>query len=145
MVVSLGRDDAKEHLRLTCLVSTGIIDGRMIAESIIAAAAELGPMRVPVVVRLQGTNSEAGLKLVSHSPYHTRGLLTRVNVAGKVKSRFAYRGRVWSRCAVSGEAGEWRELGFATIGQITRKEPLAKHQSRKLRLIFLSHVTRATE
>ena len=37
----------------------------MIAESIIAAASELGPLRVPMVVRLQGTNSEAGLKLVS--------------------------------------------------------------------------------
>lgn len=36
----------------------------MIAESIIAAASELGPLRVPMVVRLQGTNAEAGLKLV---------------------------------------------------------------------------------
>lgn len=36
----------------------------MIAESIIAAASDMGPMRVPVVVRLQGTNSEEGLKLV---------------------------------------------------------------------------------
>lgn len=39
----------------------------MIAESIIGAAAELGPMKVPVVVRLQGTNSQEGLKLVSSS------------------------------------------------------------------------------
>lgn len=37
----------------------------MIAESIIGAASELGPMRVPVVVRLQGTNSAEGLKMVS--------------------------------------------------------------------------------
>lgn len=37
----------------------------MIAESIIGAASELGPMKVPVVVRLQGTNSQEGLKLVS--------------------------------------------------------------------------------
>lgn len=36
----------------------------MIAESIIGAASELGPMRVPVVVRLQGTNSAKGLELV---------------------------------------------------------------------------------
>lgn len=39
----------------------------MIAESIIAAASELGPLCVPMVVRLQGTNSEAGLKLVSNA------------------------------------------------------------------------------
>jgi succinyl-CoA synthetase beta subunit len=37
----------------------------MIAESIVAAAKEIGGFKVPVVVRLQGTNSEKGLKLVS--------------------------------------------------------------------------------
>ncbi|KAF4446209.1 hypothetical protein F53441_10185 [Fusarium austroafricanum] len=42
----------------------GITNCSMIAESIIAAASELGPLRVPVVARLQGTNSEAGLKLL---------------------------------------------------------------------------------
>lgn len=36
----------------------------MIAESIIAAAKEIGSFKLPVVVRLQGTNSEEGLKLV---------------------------------------------------------------------------------
>lgn len=36
----------------------------MIAESIIGAASEMN-IHVPMVVRLQGTNSEAGLKLVS--------------------------------------------------------------------------------
>lgn len=44
----------------------------MIAESIIAAAEELGPLAHPMVVRLQGTNSEAGLKLVRiHLPYRS--------------------------------------------------------------------------
>jgi succinyl-CoA synthetase beta subunit len=43
----------------------GITRCDMIAESIIAAAKELGPFRVPLVARLQGTNSEAGLKMVS--------------------------------------------------------------------------------
>jgi succinyl-CoA synthetase beta subunit len=38
----------------------------MIAESIIGAASELGSFPVPVVVRLQGTNSEKGLKMVRH-------------------------------------------------------------------------------
>lgn len=47
------------------LILTGITRCDMIAESIIAAAAEIGPLKVPIVVRLQGTNSEAGLKLVS--------------------------------------------------------------------------------
>lgn len=42
----------------------GIIRCDMIAESIIGAAKELGSFRVPMVVRLQGTNSEEGLKLV---------------------------------------------------------------------------------
>lgn len=37
----------------------------MIAKSIIGAASELGPMKVPIVARLQGTNSAEGLKLVS--------------------------------------------------------------------------------
>ncbi|KAM0550574.1 hypothetical protein ACHAPJ_008832 [Fusarium lateritium] len=43
----------------------GITRCDMIAESIIAAASELGPLRVPMVARLQGTNSEAGLKLLA--------------------------------------------------------------------------------
>lgn len=43
----------------------GIIKCDMIAESIIGAATELGPFPVPIVVRLQGTNSEEGLRLVS--------------------------------------------------------------------------------
>ncbi|KAJ3953602.1 hypothetical protein N0V92_009922 [Colletotrichum tropicale] len=43
----------------------GITRGDMIAESIIGAATELGPLKVPMVVRLQGTNSELGLKMVS--------------------------------------------------------------------------------
>ena len=46
-------------------VKIGITRCDMIAESIIGAASQLGPMRVPVVVRLQGTNSAEGLKLVS--------------------------------------------------------------------------------
>lgn len=41
----------------------------MIAEAIVAAAAEMGGFKCPVVVRLQGTNSEKGLKLVS-KPVH---------------------------------------------------------------------------
>lgn len=36
----------------------------MIADSIIGATKELGTMRVPLVVRLQGTNSAEGLKIV---------------------------------------------------------------------------------
>ena len=44
----------------------------MIAESIIGAAEELGPLRVPMVVRLQGTNSPEGLKMVS--PHETSPL-----------------------------------------------------------------------
>lgn len=48
--------------RLT--IGAGIIRCDMIAESIIGAAAELGPLRVPVVVRLQGTNAAEGLKMV---------------------------------------------------------------------------------
>lgn len=43
----------------------GIVRCDMIAEAIVAAAAELGGFKCPVVIRLQGTNSEKGLKLVS--------------------------------------------------------------------------------
>ncbi|KAE9381112.1 hypothetical protein N431DRAFT_322172, partial [Stipitochalara longipes BDJ] len=45
----------------------GIIRCDMIAESIIAAAAANGPLRVPLVVRLQGTNSEEGMKMIDES------------------------------------------------------------------------------
>ncbi|KAJ5204612.1 succinate-CoA ligase [Penicillium cinerascens] len=42
----------------------GIIRCDMIAECIIAAAKALGPSKVPVVVRLQGTNSQKGLEML---------------------------------------------------------------------------------
>ncbi|KAH6973949.1 succinyl-CoA synthetase-like protein [Ilyonectria destructans] len=42
----------------------GIIKCDIIAESIIGAAQELGPLRVPLVVRLQGINSAEGLKIL---------------------------------------------------------------------------------
>ncbi|KAI3229247.1 hypothetical protein DTO012A9_4971 [Penicillium roqueforti] len=45
----------------------GIVRCDMIAEAIIAAAAEMGGFKCPVVVRLQGTNSEKGLELVERS------------------------------------------------------------------------------
>lgn len=48
---------------------SGIIRCDMIAESIIAAADELGPLRVPIVVRLQGTNAEQGQQMVSEIPW----------------------------------------------------------------------------
>ena len=46
------------------LIFAGIIRCDMIAEAIIGAADVLGPLKVPLVIRLEGTNSEAGLKLV---------------------------------------------------------------------------------
>ncbi|KAK1580372.1 uncharacterized protein LY79DRAFT_592189 [Colletotrichum navitas] len=45
----------------------GITRGDMIAESILGAAKELGPLKVPMVVRLQGTNSELGLKMLEEA------------------------------------------------------------------------------
>ncbi|EXM20308.1 Succinyl-CoA synthetase-like [Fusarium oxysporum f. sp. vasinfectum] len=45
----------------------GIIKCDMIAESIIGAAKELGPLHVPLVVRLQGTNSPEGLKILEEA------------------------------------------------------------------------------
>ncbi|KAJ5511009.1 ATP-grasp fold subdomain 2 [Penicillium expansum] len=45
----------------------GIVRCDMIAEAIVAAASEMGGFKCPVVVRLQGTNSEKGLKLIEQS------------------------------------------------------------------------------
>ncbi|OAG02221.1 succinate-CoA ligase [Paraphaeosphaeria sporulosa] len=56
--------------RVQCIfvnIYGGIIRCDMIAESIIGAAAELGPLRMPVVVRLQGTNSAEGLQMVEEA------------------------------------------------------------------------------
>jgi succinyl-CoA synthetase beta subunit len=46
------------------LIALGITRCDMIAEAIIAAAAQLHPLRCPIVVRLQGTNAKEGQKLV---------------------------------------------------------------------------------
>lgn len=53
-----------QRIKLTTS-SIGITNCAMIADSIIAATVQLGPIGVPIVVRLQGTNSSAGLKIVS--------------------------------------------------------------------------------
>lgn len=60
---------ARDERVRTILVNIygGITDCSMIARSIIGAKSELGAMRMPVVVRLQGTNSAEGLKLVSRT------------------------------------------------------------------------------
>lgn len=42
----------------------GIVRCDMIAESIVAAAKATGGFKIPVVIRLQGTNCDKGLKLV---------------------------------------------------------------------------------
>ncbi|KAL4860591.1 hypothetical protein BDV12DRAFT_191614 [Aspergillus spectabilis] len=50
----------------------GIIRCDMVAESIIQAAAQLGPLRCHIVVRLQGTHAEEGqriLKLLAESDF----------------------------------------------------------------------------
>lgn len=44
--------------------NAGIVRCDMIAESIIAAAAATKGFKVPVVVRLQGTNADKGLEMV---------------------------------------------------------------------------------
>ena len=44
---------------------SGIVRCDMIAESIVAAAEATGGFKVPVVVRLQGTNCQQALQLVS--------------------------------------------------------------------------------
>lgn len=48
---------------------SGIVRCDMIAESIVAAAEETGGFKVPVVVRLQGTNCQQALHLVSVNNY----------------------------------------------------------------------------
>ncbi|KAF7718676.1 Uncharacterized protein PECH_001454 [Penicillium ucsense] len=45
----------------------GIVRCDMIAESIVAAAKQLKGFKVPVVIRLQGTNSDKGLELIAKS------------------------------------------------------------------------------
>ncbi|KXG51516.1 ATP-grasp fold, succinyl-CoA synthetase-type [Penicillium griseofulvum] len=45
----------------------GIVRCDMIAEAIVSAATEMGGFKCPVVVRLQGTNFEKGLKMVEQS------------------------------------------------------------------------------
>lgn len=63
----------------------------MIAASIISSAETLGPIPVPVVVRLQGTNSKEGLRLVSSFRNMHIGSATRpdIIVARGSRSRLA--------------------------------------------------------
>jgi succinyl-CoA synthetase beta subunit len=65
----------------------------MIAESIIGATKELGTLPVPLVVRLQGTNSPEGLKLVCFYYLLASSLLTfyqleEANLGFHVESEF---------------------------------------------------------
>ncbi|KAJ5306724.1 hypothetical protein N7508_005739 [Penicillium antarcticum] len=61
----LGRDERVRGVLIN--IYGGIVRCDMIAESIIAAAKEIGGFKIPVVVRLQGTNSDKGLKLIEDS------------------------------------------------------------------------------
>lgn len=46
-------------------MTTGIVRCDMIADSILAASSAMGGFRMPVIIRLQGTNSDQGSKLAS--------------------------------------------------------------------------------
>ena len=48
----------------------GITKCGMIAQSIITDAEKLGPVKVPVVVRLKGTNSDLGNQMLQDYPVH---------------------------------------------------------------------------
>ncbi|KAJ5766331.1 uncharacterized protein N7511_003947 [Penicillium nucicola] len=61
----LGRDERVKGVLVN--IYGGIVRCDMIAESIVAAANENGGFKIPVVVRLQGTNSDKGLKLIENS------------------------------------------------------------------------------
>lgn len=77
----------------------------MIAESIIGAAKELGSFRVPMVVRLQGTNSEEALQMVSLSKPPSRIILFLTRVKDRKRWTWtAYRRRLWRGCEESGRA-----------------------------------------
>ncbi len=61
----------------------GIVRCDMIAEGIISAVEEVG-VKVPVVVRLEGTNAEAGKKLLDESTLNLTGATSLTDAAEKV-------------------------------------------------------------
>lgn len=64
-----------KHGEITADRVLGIVRCDMIAESIIAAASEIGGFKIPVVVRLQGTNCNKGLKMVKYICIPVRQIL----------------------------------------------------------------------
>lgn len=69
ILVNIYGGKSRRRLCRFLLTLTGIIRCDMIAESIIAAADQLGPLGVPIVVRLQGTNAEQGQQMVSTTSF----------------------------------------------------------------------------
>lgn len=47
----------------------GIFRGEMVAGALLNAIDEIGPVEIPIVVRLEGTNFEEGRKMVSTAPF----------------------------------------------------------------------------
>lgn len=60
----MGVRNSESNIKYRLTPSAGIVRCDMIAESIIAAAAATKGFKVPVVVRLQGTNCDKGLEMV---------------------------------------------------------------------------------
>ncbi|KAJ5280033.1 Succinate--CoA ligase subunit beta [Penicillium angulare] len=60
-------DNDKQITGIFINIYGGIVRCDMIAEAILAAASQMGGFKVPVVLRLQGTNCDKGLKLIENS------------------------------------------------------------------------------
>jgi succinyl-CoA synthetase beta subunit len=58
----------------------------MIAEAIVAAAAEMGGFKCPVVVRLQGTNAELSQTQVRQPSYPTQIVRSRIVISHAISN-----------------------------------------------------------
>jgi len=63
----------------------GIVRGDRVAQGIVDAYKNIGEIKIPIVVRLQGTNAEEGKKIIDESGLKVHSAITLQDAADKVK------------------------------------------------------------
>lgn len=67
----------------------GIVRGDRVAQGIVDAYQNIGEIKIPIVVRLQGTNAEEGKKIIDESGLKVHSAITLQDAADKVKELLA--------------------------------------------------------
>ena len=74
---------------ISALQKQGIVRCDRVANGVVEAYKNIGEIKVPIIVRLQGTNAEAGAEIIEKSGLNVTSAVVLKDAAEKVKGALA--------------------------------------------------------